>query len=86
MVQLAGAGSNRQYFRFTGHQGKTVIGVIGNSQDENHAFISLDRHFCLRKLPVPQVLAVSDDEMRYLQTDLGDTSLFYAIKVWCDLV
>jgi aminoglycoside/choline kinase family phosphotransferase len=80
MVQLAGAGSNRQYFRFTGHQGKTVIGVIGNSQDENHAFISLDRHFCLRKLPVPQVLAVSDDEMRYLQTDLGDTSLFDAIK------
>ena len=80
MVQLAGAGSNRQYFRFTGHQGKTVIGVIGNSQDENHAFISLDRHFCLCKLPVPQVLAVSDDEMRYLQTDLGDTSLFDAIK------
>ncbi len=80
MVQLAGAGSNRQYFRFTGHQGKTVIGVIGNSHDENHAFISLDRHFCLRKLPVPQVLAVSDDEMRYLQTDLGDTSLFDAIK------
>ncbi len=80
MVQLAGAGSNRQYFRFTGHQGKTVIGVIGNSHDENHAFISLDRHFCLCKLPVPQVLAVSDDEMRYLQTDLGDTSLFDAIK------
>lgn len=80
VAQLPGAGSNRKYYRFTDHLGKTVIGVIGNSKDENHAFVFLDQHFCLRQLPVPQVLAVSDDEMCYLQTDLGNTSLFDAIK------
>jgi hypothetical protein len=29
---------------------------------------------------VPEVLAVSDDELRYLQTDLGQVSLFDAIR------
>ncbi len=77
---LAGAGSNRHYYRITGLKGNTVIGVVGTSRDENHAFLYLDRHFIEKKLPVPQVLAVSDDEMRYLQTDLGNTSLFDAIK------
>lgn len=80
MVKLAGQGSNRQYFRITGHDGTTVIGVVGTSRDEDHAFIQLARHFALRQLPVPKVLAASSDELRYLQTDLGDTSLFDAIK------
>lgn len=78
--QLAGAGSNRQYYRITAADGATVIGVVGTSREENHAFVYLDRHFVHHKLPVPAVLAVSDDEMRYLQTDLGSTSLFDAIR------
>lgn len=78
--QLPGAGSNRAYYRFTDKQGKTTIGVVGTSRDENHAFVYLSRHFATRQLPVPQILAVSDDEQRYLQTDLGDISLFAALK------
>ena len=78
--QLAGAGSNRVYYRFTDADGLTVIGVVGTSRDENHAFISLTRHFCNRQLPVPAILAVADDELRYLQTDLGSTSLFDALR------
>lgn len=78
--KLAGAGSNRQYYRFTVADGGTVIGCIGTSRDENHAFIYLSRHFTKRQLPVPRVLAVSDDELRYLQTDLGTVSLFDAIR------
>ena len=31
-------------------------------------------------MPVPQVLAVSDDGLRYLQTDLGSVSLFDAVR------
>ena len=77
---MAGQGSNRQYFRIIGHDGDTVIGVIGTSRDEDHAFVYLAQHFQLRQLPVPQILAVSDDELCYLQTDLGGTSLFDAIK------
>ena len=78
--KIPGAGSNRQYYRFIGKDGKSVVGVIGTSRDENHAFIYLDRHFLLRQLPVPHILAVSEDEFCYLQTDLGHTSLFDAIR------
>lgn len=76
---IAAGGSNRQYYRIVDGQGKSVIGVIGTSRDENHAFIYLARHFTRRQLPVPQILAASDDELRYLQTDLGHTSLFDAL-------
>ena len=78
--QIPGGGSNRTYFRLTDHEGQTVIGVIGTSRDEDHAFIYLTEHFCRRKLPVPTILAVSDDQLRYLQTDLGSMSLFDAIR------
>ena len=78
-VKLAGAGSNREYYRFTAPDGTTVIGARGTSRDEDHAFIYLSNHFSRRKLPVPKVLAVSGDELRYLQTDLGSLSLFDAI-------
>ena len=78
--QLPGAGSNRTYFRLTDQDGQTVIGVIGTSRDEDHAFIYLTEHFTKRKLPVPKILAASSDELRYIQTDLGSTSLFDAIR------
>lgn len=77
--KLSVAGSNRDYYRLAATDGSTVVGVIGTSRDENHAFIYLTNHFAKRRLPVPAVLAVSDDELRYLQTDLGSVSLFDAI-------
>jgi len=74
------AGSNRKYYRMTDKGGKTYIGVVGTSRDENHAFVYLSQHFSQCKLPVPLALAVSEDELRYIQTDLGSVSLFDAIK------
>ena len=78
--RLAGAGSNRAYYRLTDADGSTVIGCVGTSREENESFVYLSRHFASRQLPVPEVLAVSDDHLRYLQTDLGSTSLFDAIS------
>ena len=78
--KLMGAGSNRAYYRMSDADGSTVIGVVGTSRDENHAFIYLAKHFNKRQLPVPRVLAVDDDELRYLQEDLGTLSLFEAVK------
>lgn len=77
---IAGSGSNRQYFRLSDADGHTLIGVIGTSRDENHAFCYLSKHFTLRQLPVPEVLIQSEDGLRYLQTDLGSMSLFDALK------
>ena len=78
--QLPGAGSNRAYYRMTDGEGKSLIGCIGTSRDENHAFVYLANHFTKRQLPVPEVLAVSSDELRYIETDLGSVSLFDAIR------
>ena len=80
MAKLPGGGSNREYYRMTDAQGHMVVGCIGTSRDENHAFVYLCQHFASRHLPVPEILAVSDDESCYLQTDLGSTSLFDAIR------
>jgi len=78
--RIAAAGSNREYYRIANANGLSVIGVIGTSRDEDHAFIYLSEHFIQRKLPVPRILAVDDDELRYLQEDLGTLSLFDAIS------
>ena len=78
--RIAGAGSNREYYRLSDARHEdTLIGVIGTSIEENDAFIYLSGHFTRRRLPVPRVLAVSDDRTCYLQTDLGTTSLFDAL-------
>lgn len=79
---LPQAGSNRQYFRLYGPESRepqTVIGVVGNSVEENNAFIYLSAHFSKLKLHVPRVLKVSRNRLLYLQTDLGRTSLYDAL-------
>lgn len=78
--RIPGAGSNRTYYRMTGRDGRSVIGVIGTSRDEDQAFVYLARHFTKRRLPVPEILAVSDDQLRYLQSDLGSLSLYDAVR------
>ena len=75
MLRITGSASNRQYFRLSSSKG-TCVGVVGLDRDENHAFLTLARHFRSKGLNVPQVLAVSEDQMRYLQEDLGSDVLF----------
>jgi aminoglycoside/choline kinase family phosphotransferase len=77
IIPLAGAGSNRQYFRVVGkEQFPTVVAVIGTNLEENEAFIDLAERFKEGNLPVPAVYAVSEDRMVYLQEDCGDLSLY----------
>lgn len=83
IVEIPPSGSARKYYRIIappGHEPQSVIGVIGSSLDENETFIYLTEHFRHKKLPVPQILAISEDRMLYLQTDLGETSLFSALE------
>ena len=78
--RIAAAGSNRGYYRLLGADGSSVIGVVGTNPEENRAFTYLSAHFRHHKLPVPEVLAVDSDGLRYLQEDLGDASLYDIIK------
>lgn len=69
---LTGSGSNRRYVRMTGKNG-SYIGVTGTDSLENKAFMTIARHFRLKGIPVPEVLAARG--MSYLQQDLGDVLL-----------
>ncbi|MBR6286649.1 MAG: phosphotransferase, partial [Bacteroidaceae bacterium] len=77
--KLAGAGSNRAYYRLSADGAESAIGVVGTSKDENESFLYLADHFAQCCLPVPKVYAVSADRMCYIQQDLGCRSLFDAL-------
>lgn len=80
LIPLTPAGSNRQYFRIKAEGHPVVIGVKGLSIEENRAFVSMANNFKSKNLNVPEVLLVSDDEMCYLQEDLGSLSLYDALS------
>ena len=76
-VALTGSASHRRYYRLTGADGRTLIGVEGTDADENRAFLTIDRHFAAQGIHVPKVVAV--DGLCYLQEDLGTTVLYDAL-------
>lgn len=76
--EMPSSGSNRRYFRLLGNP--TLIGVSGESLEENRAFLYMAEHFKQKGLPVPSIYARSENGMFYLQEDLGDTLLFNAIE------
>ena len=74
---LTGSASHRRYYRLTGADGRTLIGVEGTDTDENRAFLTIDRHFASKGINVPKVVA--EDGLCYLQEDLGSTVLYDAL-------
>ena len=74
-AQLTGSASNRKYYRLSGDAG-VCIGVIGTDLRENNAFVTIDNHFKSKGINVPEVYAVSQDGLSYIQEDLGDVVLF----------
>lgn len=74
LEKLEQSGSLRAYYRlFFG--GKTYIGTYNDHVKENNTFIYFSRHFKERRLPVPSILVVSEDQTHYIQEDLGMNSL-----------
>ncbi len=76
-VALTGSASHRRYYRLTGADGRTLIGVEGTDADENRAFLTIDRHFASKGINVPKVVA--EDGLCYLQEDLGSVVLYDAL-------
>lgn len=79
ILPLTGSASNRRYFRLASDAG-SCVGVIGLDSQENNAFITLARHFRSKGINVPEVYAVSQDGMCYIQEDLGDSILFSELQ------
>lgn len=76
---LPASGSSRIYFRiFT--ESKSFIATYNSNVEENIAFFEFTKQFRERKLPVPELFAISDDKCCYIQSDFGDVSLFDYVK------
>ncbi len=76
---LPQSGSERRYFRLHGKK-DSVIGTYGANIKENETFIYFSKHFREKNLAIPEILAISDDLLFYLQEDLGDTSLLNRLE------
>lgn len=76
---LPQSGSERRYFRLFGG-GSSVIGTYGANIPENDTFIYFSRQFKPKGLAVPEILAISEDGVYYLQEDFGDVSLLNRLE------
>ena len=79
VLEIAGDGSNRSYFRLIGHELETAVGAYGPDPEENRAFIAYTKAFRRGGLPVPELYGVDESACVWLEEDLGDTTLFNAL-------
>jgi aminoglycoside/choline kinase family phosphotransferase len=79
VLEIAGDGSNRVYFRMIGPDLETAVGAYGPDAEENRAFFSYTRSFHDAGIPVPALLGVDAANHVWLLEDLGDTTLFSAL-------
>lgn len=72
---LPKSGSSRLYFRIF-CKDKSLMATYNSNIEENEAFLNFSRNFKKIGLPVPEIIAVSNDKSVYIQNDLGSKSLF----------
>ena len=79
VTPLPPSGSYRLYYRLRGT--KTVLIAVYNADaKENWAFVQFTKRFVEYGLSVPTIIAEDLDQHIYLQTDLGDMTLFSLIE------
>ena len=73
------SGGDRIYYRIL--QGSNSwIATYNMNIKENETFLYFSNHFFAKGLPVPKVLAVSEDKSIYIQSDLGNVSLLDVLE------
>ncbi len=77
--EMPESGSYRKYYRISGKSSQ-CIAVYNEDKKENKAFLEFSKHFLSKALPVPQIFAEDNNQLIYLQEDLGDTTLFKHIE------
>ena len=79
ITAMPSSGSSRRYFRVKTDK-QHLIGAYNINIEENDAFFSFSKHFHECGLPVPEILAISASKEIYIQTDLGDETLFHHVE------
>lgn len=79
LQKIPQSGGDRVYFRIL--QGdQSWIATYDTNTRESKTFIYFAQHFYAKGLPVPKVLAISEDYTTYIQADLGNTSLLEVLE------
>ncbi|HSH44755.1 MAG TPA: hypothetical protein VK966_02810, partial [Longimicrobiales bacterium] len=81
VLEVAGDGSNRTYYRLVGPAMETAIGAVGPDHEENRAFLSFSRSLRAAGFNVPEIYGVNEKVGVWLEEDLGDTTLFEALSL-----
>ena len=79
IAAMPSSGSSRLYFRVKTDK-RYLIGAYNINIEENDAFFSFSKHFHKCGLPVPEILAISSGKDVYVQTNLGDDTLFRHVE------
>ena len=79
IAAMPSSGSSRLYFRVKTNK-RYLIGAYNINIEENDAFFSFSKHFHKCGLPVPEILAISSGKDVYVQTNLGDDTLFRHVE------
>ncbi len=79
IAKIPQSGGDRMYFRIT-QGGNSWIATYNNNIKENETFIYFSTHFGKKDLPVPKVLAISEDKQYYIQEDVGAVSLLEVLE------
>lgn len=77
--ELPVSGSSRIYFRITTEK-RNLIGTFSNNVEENEAFFEFSRHFRECGLAVPEIIAINNDKKTYVQSDLGNYTLYNMVE------
>lgn len=77
---IPSGGSSRRYTLVLLKDGFSLIGCRGESPEENRAFVSLAELFGTHRLNAPEIYAVSDDNLCYIQENLGNHDLLGLLK------
>ena len=76
---LPASGSSRIYYRVLA-KNASYIATYNSNIEENIAFINFSKHFEKKALPVPHIISVNNEKDCYIQSDLGDISLFNYVQ------
>jgi len=79
VAPLHGDGSSRRFFRVRGGERAYVL-LEGEDRDENAAYVRVARHLEQRQVRVPRVYGVDEARGWVLLEDLGDRSLYGALR------
>lgn len=74
MEALPKEGSDRKYYRVKTSK-LSFIACENSNVEENKTFFKFTNFFSSKGIPVPQLIDVSDDQQKYIQTDVGTISL-----------